>query len=120
MDQKLVTLGLLLLAAPVFASKLTDLANKNDVINHFSQDIIHSSNLTIDTNKIVIISANLNGDEMKDFWVLYPDTQCTSQECWGHVYLKTANGYCFAGRGMSETDLNYGRKTTFKCKSKDK
>lgn len=120
MVRELVTLSLLLLTAPVVESKAHDLGNKDEVLNHFRKDIVSSNDLTIDTNKIVIINSDLNDDGKIDFWMLYPDLQCTSEECWGHVYLKTVKGYCFAGRGMKETDLNIGRKTTFKCRRKDK
>ena len=83
-------------------------------------DIIADSDALFDINNIVTIEADLNGDELMDYWVLYPSLQCTSTECWGHVYFRIKNGYCFAGKGMKETDLNYGRHANFTCKHEDK
>lgn len=112
---KIFIISTLMLITPVAASELVVINNKSAVLEHFKNDIATLYGHEVDTETIVIINAELNNDKKKDYWVSYPSKQCTSEECFGHVYLKTSTGYCFAGKGMKETDLNFGRKTQLKC-----
>lgn len=109
-------ISIFMLIKSVSASELV-FDSKSAILKHFKNDIANTYGLDIDEKTIVVIDAELNNDGLNDYWVLYPDKQCTSQECFGHVYLNTSEGYCFAGTGMKETDLNFGRKTLLKCKT---